>query len=53
MGGGLYYREVVERNVQLDHVHLLVMVPPKVSIPAFFGSLKGRTAIRVCFDVPQ
>ncbi len=50
---GLYYREVVERNVQLDHVHLLVMVPPKLSISAFVGSLKGRTAIRVCLDVPQ
>lgn len=25
--------EVIEINVQLDHVHLLAMVPPKVSIP--------------------
>jgi len=39
--------EVVELNVQVDHVHLLVMVPPKVSIPSFVGTLKGRTAIRV------
>ena len=39
--------EVVELNVQVDHVHLLVMVPPKVSISGFVGTVKGRTAIRV------
>lgn len=39
--------EIVELNVQIDHVHLLVMVPPKVSISNFVGTLKGRTAIRV------
>ena len=39
--------EVVELNVQLDHVHLLVLVPPKVSISDFVGTVKGRTAIRV------
>jgi len=39
--------EVVELNVQSDHVHLLVMVPPKVSLSGLMGILKGRTAIRV------
>jgi putative transposase len=39
--------EVVELNVQVDHVHLLMMIPPKVSISGFVGSVKGRTAIRV------
>jgi putative transposase len=39
--------EVVELNVQVDHIHLLVMVRPKVSISDFVGILKGRTAIRV------
>ena len=39
--------EIVELNVQADHVHLLAMVPPKVSISEFVGTLKGRTAIRV------
>ena len=39
--------EIVELNIQHDHVHLLVMVPPKISISAFVGVLKGRTAIRV------
>ena len=39
--------ELVELNIQIDHVHLLVLVPPKVSISNFVGTLKGRTAIRV------
>ena len=39
--------EVIELNVQVDHVHLLAMVPPKVSISGFVGTIKGRTAIRV------
>ena len=39
--------EIVELNVQIDHVHLLVMVPPKVSISSYVGKVKGRTAIRV------
>jgi len=39
--------EIVEMNIQVDHVHLLVMVPPKVSVSGFVGTIKGRTAIRV------
>jgi len=39
--------EIVELNVQMDHVHLLVLVPPKISISSFVGVVKGRTAIRV------
>ena len=39
--------EIVELNVREDHVHLLVMVPPKISISDYVGMIKGRTAIRV------
>ena len=39
--------EIVELNIQLDHVHLLVMIPPKVSVSNFVGTIKGRTAIRI------
>ena len=38
--------EVVELNVQLDHVHLFVMVPRKVSVSTFVGTVRGRTATR-------
>jgi putative transposase len=39
--------ELLELNVQIDHVHLLVMIPPKISISNYVGTVKGRTAIRV------
>ena len=39
--------EVGELNVQIDHVHLLVLIPPKVSVSGYVGTVKGRTAIRV------
>jgi putative transposase len=39
--------EVVELNVQEDRVHLLAMVPPKVSISDFLGTVIGRSAIRI------
>ncbi len=33
--------------MQIDHVHLIVLVPPKISISEYVGIVKGRTAIRV------
>ena len=39
--------EIIELNVQIDHVHLLVMIPPKLSISSYVGQIKGRVAIRV------
>jgi putative transposase len=44
--------EVIELNVQPDHVHLLVMNPPKVSLSILMGTLKGRTAIRIFKKFP-
>lgn len=44
--------EIVELNIQADHVHLIVNVPPKVSISQLMGTLKGRTAIRVFKQFP-
>ena len=43
---------IIELNVQPDHVHLLVKIPPKVSISEFMGSVKGQTAIRVFKKFP-
>lgn len=39
--------DVLELNVQRDHVHLVVMVPPKVSISELMGRVKGQTAMKV------
>ncbi|WP_345199531.1 IS200/IS605 family transposase [Kistimonas scapharcae] len=43
---------VVELNVQLDHVHLLVKVPPKRSISKLVGTVKGKSVLRVFTRFP-
>ena len=44
---------IVELNVVSDHVHLLVKIPPKVSVSAFVRQVKGRTAIRIFHNFPN
>ncbi len=39
--------EIIEMNVQSDHVHLVVWIPPKYSISEIMGYLKGKLAIRI------
>jgi len=39
--------EILEMNILPDHIHLVTMIPPKVSISGYCGIIKGRTAIRV------
>ena len=45
--------EVLELNVQSDHVHLIFMVPPKFSISEIIGMLKGKTAMDVFKNYPK
>lgn len=45
--------EIVELNIQPDHVHLLVKVPPKVSISKLLGVLKGKSALRIFTRFPH
>ncbi|MGB9687197.1 MAG: IS200/IS605 family transposase [Rectinema subterraneum] len=37
--------EILEVNVMKDHVHMVVSIPPRVSISELMGILKGKTAI--------
>jgi len=39
--------DITELNIQIDHVHLLLMIPPKLSISKVVGTLKGKSAIRI------
>ena len=41
--------EILEGNVRPDHVHLVLSFPPKHSISAIVGFLKGKSAIKM-FD---
>jgi len=42
--------EIIESNVQIDHIHLLLSIPPKYSISEVVGFLKGKSAIKI-FDM--
>ncbi|MGB2078117.1 IS200/IS605 family transposase [Pseudoalteromonas sp. S201] len=44
--------KVVELNVQIDHVHLVVKVPPKLSISKLMGALKGKIALKMFSKYP-
>lgn len=44
--------DILELNVQEDHVHTVVNIPPKHSISEVMGILKGKTAIKVFKSYP-
>jgi putative transposase len=41
--------EIIEATVCRDHVHMLVSIPPKLSVSAFVGYLKGKSSLMI-FD---
>lgn len=41
--------EIIEGHLMPDHVHMLVMIPPKESVSEFMGYLKGKSALMI-FD---
>ena len=42
--------EIVEGHLLPDHVHMLIRVPPKYSVSAVIGYIKGKSAIRMARD---
>ena len=40
-------------NVQVDHVHIVVSIPPKVSVSVLMGTLKGKLAIKLFKTYPK
>lgn len=45
--------EIVELNVQSDHVHIVLLVPPKLSISDLMGRLKGQSAMKIFHQFRQ
>ena len=41
--------QILEGKLMPDHVHILVSIPPKISISSFMGYLKGKSALMM-FD---
>ena len=44
---------IEELNIQTDHVHLVVSIPPKYSVSYIMGFLKGKTAIKMFGRFPE
>ena len=44
-----YEVEIIEANACPDHIHMLVAIPPKMSVSRFMGILKGKSALMI-FD---
>ncbi len=41
--------EIIEAELCPDHVHMLVSIPPSISVSSFVGYLKGKSALMI-FD---
>ena len=41
--------EIVEAHAMPDHIHMLVKIPPKISVSSFMGYLKGKSSLMI-FD---
>ena len=41
--------EIIEAEPCPDHVHMLVSIPPKVSVASFMGYIKGESTLMI-FD---
>ena len=44
-----YDVEILEAQACVDHIHMLVSIPPKMSVSRFMGILKGKSALMI-FD---
>ena len=41
--------EIIESEACRDHIHMLVSIPPKISVSSFMGYLKGKSSLMI-FD---
>ena len=39
--------EIIEANACVDHIHMLVRIPPKISVSSFMGYLKGKSTLMI------
>lgn len=39
--------EIIEGGVCSDHIHMLVRIPPKMSVSGFKGYLKGKSSLQI------
>ena len=45
--------KIVEAEICPDHVHMLVEIPPSISVSYFVGYLKGRSSLMIYEKYPE
>lgn len=41
--------KIIDGELMADHVHMLVLIPPKISVSSFMGYLKGKSALMMLY----
>jgi putative transposase len=36
--------EIVKYNIQIDHIHMVMVIPPRYAVSAVVGKMKGMTS---------
>ena len=44
--------EIVEFNVRVDHVHVVISIPPRVPVSTYMGTIKSEIAIKIFKSYP-
>ena len=39
--------EIIEENIQVDHIHAVMIIPPRYSVSDVIGRLKGQSASKL------
>ena len=39
--------EIIEGHMMPDHIHLLLEIPPRISVSSFMGYLKGKSSLMI------
>jgi putative transposase len=39
--------EIVEQNIQVDHIHTIMIIPPRYSVSEAIGRIKSKSASRL------
>ena len=39
--------EIIEAHAMSDHIHMLLMIPPKMAVSTFMGYLKGKSSLMI------
>lgn len=45
--------EIIEAEVCPDHIHMLISLPPKISVSSFMGYLKGKSSLMLYEQFPE